>query len=172
MTTSTPTPLRIVPGREDDLELVQRLADTIWREHYVPMVGIAQVEYMLARGYTTPTLRKFVRDEGAGLAILRTGDEPVGFAAWYRPGEPATTKLDKLYVHASQRGRGGGRMLIEHVEDAARRDGSRTVILNVYKGNAKSIAAYRACGYAPRESVVIDIGGGFVMDDYIMAKTL
>jgi diamine N-acetyltransferase len=75
-------------------------------------------------------------------------------------------------VLPSLHGRGLGRLLLEHVEAAARRDGSRTVILNVNKRNAKAIAAYRACGYATRESVVVDIGGGFVMDDHVMAKPL
>ncbi|MEO8488040.1 MAG: hypothetical protein ABI585_17060, partial [Betaproteobacteria bacterium] len=46
------------------------------------------------------------------------------------------------------------------------------LVLNVNKRNAKAIAAYRACGLATREDVVVDIGGGFVMDDYVMAKPL
>ncbi|MBK6393862.1 MAG: GNAT family N-acetyltransferase [Betaproteobacteria bacterium] len=65
-----------------------------------------------------------------------------------------------------------GRALIAHVEAAARRDGAGTLILNVNKRNAKAIAAYRACGFATREAVVADIGGGFVMDDYVMAKAI
>ena len=39
-------------------------------------------------------------------------------------------------------------------------------------GNAKAIAAYRACGLAVRNAQVVDIGGGFFMDDYVMAKAL
>ncbi len=38
------------------------------------------------------------RAPGSGLVLARVDDVPVGFAAWYRPSEPATTKLDKLYV--------------------------------------------------------------------------
>ena len=98
--------------------------------------------------------------------------EPVGFAAWYRSPEPATTKLDKLYVAIEQHGRGVGRRLLDHVEDAARSDGSGTLILNVAKRNEASIAFYRRCGFSRRNEVVIDIGGGFVMDDYVMAKPL
>lgn len=171
MTTPTATPT-IVAATAADLPVVRRLADTIWREHYPSIITHAQIDYMLARGYSEEALRKFVRDPGAGLALLDAGGGPAGFVAWHRADEPATTKLDKLYVLASLRGTGAGRRLIGHVEAAARRDGSRTVILNVNKRNAKAIAAYRACGFDVRESVVVDIGGGFAMDDYVMAKPL
>ena len=62
------------------------------------------------------------------------------------------------------------RALIAQGIDALRNAG--TLILNVNKHNAPSIAFYERCGYAVRESVVVDIGGGFVMDDHVMAKAL
>ena len=164
--------LSIVPGTASDVPAVRRLADVVWREYYPAILSGAQIDYMLERGYSDAALQPFVRDDGAGLAILRADGGMAGFAAWYRPGEPATSKLDKLYVLASVRGIGAGRRLIGHVEDAARRDGSRTLVLNVNKHNAKAIAAYRACGLEIRDEVVVDIGGGFVMDDYVMAKAL
>ena len=48
----------------------------------------------------------------------------------------------------------------------------RRLILSVNKRNARAIAAYKRNDFAVAESVVTDIGGGFVMDDYIMAKGL
>jgi len=165
-------PQDIVAATVADIPIVAALAEVIWREHYPAIISHAQIDYMLARGYSAEALGAFVRGGGAGLAILAVGQAPAGFAAWYRADEPATTKLDKLYVLASARGAGGGRRLIEHVETAARADRSGALILNVNKHNAKAIAAYRACGFAIRDEVVADIGGGFVMDDYVMAKAL
>jgi diamine N-acetyltransferase len=162
----------IAAATDVDLPVVARLADVIWRAHYPGIITDEQIDHMLALGYSIDALAKFLHEPGAGLAIARAGGEPVGFAAWYRPDEPSTTKLDKLYVLPSQHGRGTGRALIAHVEAAARGDGARTLILNVNKRNAKAIAAYRACGFATREAVVADIGGGFVMDDYVMAKPI
>ena len=151
---------------------MQRLAEAIWRAYYPGIVPDAQIEYMLELGYSAEALGKFVRDDGAGLALAKRDGEAVGFAAWYRPGEPATTKLDKLYVLTTLHRRGIGRALIAHVEHAARRDGASTLVLNVAKRNVKAIAAYRACGFAIREATVVDIGGGFAMDDFIMARPL
>jgi RimJ/RimL family protein N-acetyltransferase len=48
----------------------------------------------------------------------------------------------------------------------------RRLILSVNKRNTKAITAYKRNGFAIVESVVTDIGGGFVMDDYVMDKEL
>jgi hypothetical protein len=45
-------------------------------------------------------------------------------------------------------------------------------MLQVYKRNLSAIAVYRACGFTIREAIVLDIGQGYVMDDYVMEKAL
>jgi ribosomal protein S18 acetylase RimI-like enzyme len=67
-------------------------------------------------------------------------------------------------------GRGLGSRLLQHVEQEVRAGAGRRLILSVNKRNARAIAAYKRNGFVVVESVVTDIGGGFVMDDYIMAK--
>ena len=42
----------------------------------------------------------------------------------------------------------------------------------VNKDNADSIAFYRRVGFGIAGSSVMDIGGGFVMDDYRMVKSV
>lgn len=44
--------------------------------------------------------------------------------------------------------------------------------LNVNKHNAVAIAAYERCGFRIASGVEIDIGGGFVMDDWVMERAL
>ena len=44
--------------------------------------------------------------------------------------------------------------------------------LNVNKGNVRAIAFYQKRGFGVIKSVVLDVGGGFVMDDYVMGKEL
>jgi len=46
----------------------------------------------------------------------------------------------------------------------------RELWLTVNKDNADSIAFYRRVGFRIAGSSVMDIGGGFVMDDYRMVK--
>jgi GNAT superfamily N-acetyltransferase len=94
----------------------------------------------------------------------------IGYAS-YMPGAHAgEMKLDKLYVHGDYQRRGYGGLLIERVIAAARTQGCKTLMLAVNKANVKAIAAYKKYGFRVREAIVQDIGGGFVMDDYVMAK--
>ena len=164
--------LSIAAATADDLATVARLAGVIWRRHYPGIITHEQIDYMLERGYSESALRPFLDSPGAGLAIARTHGAPVGFAAWCRAEAARTTKLDKLYVMQETQGRGAGRRLIAHVEAAARADGASTLVLNVNKHNASSIGFYRRCGFEVRDSVVVDIGRGFAMDDFVMAKPI
>lgn len=165
--------IAIVPARRRaDLPLVRDLATRIWGRHYPGIISRAQIDYMLERFYADAALARFTAGEGSGLALVHVDDDAVGFAAWMRAEAPATTKLDKLYVLQEVQGRGVGRQLVAHVEHAARGDGAATLVLNVNKRNDRAIAFYERCGFARREAVAVDIGQGFVMDDYVMAKSL
>jgi len=81
-------------------------------------------------------------------------------------------KLYKLYLLPEMHGRGLGSRLLQHVEREVWAGAGRRLILSVNKRNTKAITAYKRNGFAIVESVVTDIGGGFVMDDYVMAKEL
>ena len=50
--------------------------------------------------------------------------------------------------------------------------GISTMKLHVNKYNTNSILAYEKMGYVNTESMVTDIGKGFVMDDYLMVKMI
>jgi ribosomal protein S18 acetylase RimI-like enzyme len=163
---------RVVGAVERDLPVVAELAQFIWRRHYPGIITVEQIEYMLARGYSLDALRRFITEEGAGLDLAYLGDRLAGFAAYYRPDRPDELKLDKLYVHLDFHGRGVGRSLIASAEAAAIVQCRTTLILNVNKENVQAIRAYERNGFLVREAVVVDIGGGFVMDDYVMAKRL
>lgn len=162
--------IRIIAATAADLPAVAELAGAIWRKYYPGIITPEQIEYMLARGYALEALERFITEESAGLDLLYVGHKLTGFAAYYRPGPAPELKLDKLYVRPEFHGRGCGSRLIARAEAAASAAGCDTLILNVNKYNTSAIRAYEKNGFAVREAVVVDIGGGFVMDDYVMVK--
>lgn len=83
---------------------------------------------------------------------------------------PAAMKLGQLYVLESHRGMGLGRFMLGHVEDRTRDVGRQSLWLQVNKQNAGAIGFYRATGFEVFREAVFEIGRGFVMDDYVMAK--
>ena len=50
--------------------------------------------------------------------------------------------------------------------------GAREVHLRVNKANRRAIAAYERAGFRLDRPDVRDIGGGFVMDDFIYVRSL
>ena len=50
----------------------------------------------------------------------------------------------------------------------ARKKGYKVLHLNVNRHNSAAIRAYERNGFHKANEMVTDIGGGFVMDDYIM----
>jgi diamine N-acetyltransferase len=162
--------LRIAPLAEGDIDAVIELAGVIWRHHYPGIISSEQIDYMLAQRYTPAVIRAQMHSGSAWWDQALLDGRMIGFAQYELHGR--SMKLDKLYMHQDFQRRGYGGRMLAHVEDAARRRGAVAVRLNVNKHNLKSIAAYRKNGYEVVEDVVIDIGGGYVMDDYVMQKAL
>ena len=157
---------------ETDAQLaaLSELAHEIWNEHYLPIIGQEQVDYMLARGYTLDALRRDVESKGVIYERAEAAGRTLGFSSHGPGGAAGEWKLHKLYVKATERGSGAGRALVERARSRAHGEGRDRLILSVNKNNRIAIAAYEKLGFSIRESVVVDIGGGFVMDDHIMSR--
>lgn len=90
----------------------------------------------------------------------------------YGDGGLAAMKLGQLYVLASHRGLGLGKFMLGHVEQRAGDLGRYLLWLQVNKRNTGAVGFYTAAGFEVVREAVFEIGGGFVMDDYVMTKGL
>lgn len=63
-------------------------------------------------------------------------------------------------------------MAMQFMVEFARERHLKKIVLTVNKNNLHSIAAYKKLGFTTVESLIQDIGNGFVMDDYKMEKVL
>jgi len=163
--------LRIEPATAEHLPEIAALADVIWRACYPGIISQGQIDYMLDWMYGMDEMRRQL-GQGTVYERLLLNGRLVGFAAHGPTAVPDERKLDKLYVHPRHQRQGHGRRLLRHVEAAARALGCRSLMLTVNKRNTGAIAAYRKAGFSIREEVIAEIGGGFVMDDYVMARPL
>jgi len=155
-----------------DFRTLAQLAETIWRAHYTKIIGSAQVDYMLADRYTPEKLRLYLDADDRWLMLLRIDDRAVGYCSYALTENPGEMKLEQLYLLLELHGQGLGGLMLRHVEEQARAQGCRTLTLQVNKRNDIAVAFYRKAGFSVREEAVFDIGGGFVMDDYVMEKAL
>ena len=70
------------------------------------------------------------------------------------------------------RGIGVGRSALDFLEKRSQDLGCYNISLTVNKNNSNSIEAYQKMGFKIIDSIEIDIGAGFVMDDFLMKKQL
>ncbi len=170
MTPAAPDDCRVLPLAAADIEPLAALAREIWHQHYPGIITVKQIEYMLGQRYSPDTIRAEIQSGAARWVKLLVNGQLGGFASYEADGARRALKLDKLYVHGLFRGRGCGAALVRHVEQAARAQGCDQVYLQVNRNNFDSIAVYRRLGFEVIDTVKTDIGGGFWMDDYVMAK--
>lgn len=154
----------------EEIEQVAELAHKIWREHYNPLIGNAQVEFMLEKFQSAGPIAKQIQEDNYLYYLLQDGDRYVGYCAFQERGK--SLFLSKIYVDSSERGRGFGRAIMEFAKESAINLGLKTLSLTVNKDNADSIAVYKKIGFKVVEEICPDIGGGYVMDDYVMELDL
>jgi diamine N-acetyltransferase len=150
---------------------VVRLAREIWQEHYMPIIGQQQVDYMLEKFQSERAVREQLRDAYEYYLIRQDGQGAGYVAVVSDPSQPVLL-LSKIYVRKSARGRGLGKQLLHFVEELCRQRGIQLMWLTVNKNNAESIAWYLRMGFKNAGPIVADIGGGFVMDDFRMEKAV
>lgn len=162
--------VRIERVQPADVERVSALAREIWLAHYPGIIAHGQIEYMLAQRYDPRIIAAELGRGGLWWDKLTVGGSLAGFASYFLTEAPREMKLDKLYVHERYRRRGYGGMLIARACVVARGHGCTRLTVAVNKRNREAIEAYRRHGFEVKDAVVKDIGGGHVMDDYVMEK--
>jgi diamine N-acetyltransferase len=167
MNEATPEVRRLSPQAVD---AVSTLARIVWQATYPPLISQAQIDAMLDDRYAAARIRSQLDDPQHGWWIAQRQQDLVGFAHAALDGTAG--KLDKLYVHPDAQRQGIGARLVQTIEGWMRPQQVHRLWLQVNRGNAQAIAAYRKYGFHIVESRVFDVGNGFVMDDYVMEKPL
>lgn len=163
--------VQLASANAQDFPVVRELAAAIWRQHYTGIISPEQIDSMLAGRFNDQALRSHLDATEKWLEVLWWSNQAVGYCSYEFSGDPpGALKVGQLYVLASHRGQGLGRYMLGHIESRAAELGRRNLVLQVNKRNTSAIGFYRAEGFEIVKEVVFDIGAGFVMDDYVMAK--
>ncbi len=165
----TPALLSTRAATEAAIPLLCELAERTWRVSYAEMLTAAQIDYMLAWMYSPEQIAKELR-EGVVWELALNEGQPVGFLSLAFIGPQA--KLNKLYVLPEWQGRGFGSALLRRVEEIAAAREAQEIWLQVNKRNERARRAYERAGYTVAREAVFDIGGGFVMDDFLLRRDL
>lgn len=161
---------KLVHTAEDIAEVAQ-LADEIWREYYVSILTLEQIDYMVDTFQSVPAITEQIRMERYEYYLMQDHDSiPYGYLAI----QPAQGKLflSKFYIQKEHRGRGYASQALAFLEQLCRERSLSHIWLTVNRHNEHSIAVYKKKGFRIVREQVADIGNGYVMDDYVMERPI
>ncbi len=156
----------------NDVNNIIEIAEKSWASVYLDILSRQQYDYMLAAFYNHESISNLITEQKQMFLMFDFEDRTVGFAS-YQLNYPkiGTCKLHKLYLSPDVQKTGGGKALVNHIESIAHTNGCTTLTLNVNKYNpAKGF--YEKTGFNNVKAEVIDIGQGYVMDDFVMEKSI
>ena len=157
---------------KEELTKVQSIAHRTWPSTFANILSPEQIDYMLNWMYDLKMLESQL-EKGHTFLLAEEDQKEHGFAGFelnYSEGQKA--KLHKIYLLPEAQGKGTGKGLILEVADRARKNGQKSLLLNVNKYNQKAIEFYARIGFNELYKEVIDIGNGYVMDDVVMELNL
>lgn len=155
---------------KQDIKELASSAYIVWHEWFESIIGKKQVDYMLDKFQSEKALTEQITKNGYEYYAIKKDNKIIAYTGLH----PESDKmfLSKLYVLKDYRGQGLSSLLLEKVYSRARECRLNKVYLTVNRNNKNSIDIYLKKGFKVVKEQKADIGSGFVMDDFIMEKTL
>ena len=150
----------------EDIPLIQEIAEEAWRPTYGHILTEEQTLYMIPLMYNT----ELISGQIHLFSMLEDDGVAIGYCAFEKTSE-TDGKLHKLYLRPSVKQKGAGSFIIEQISHQARLMGLTSIYLNVNKHNSAVEFYLKKCFIKDHE-MVLDIGNGYVMDDYVMRLML
>jgi RimJ/RimL family protein N-acetyltransferase len=150
---------------------VAELAAVIWNEYFPAIIGQAQVDYMVDKFQSKTAIQAQI-DDGYVYYLIRLGHTNAGYVGVIHQPRLGRMQISKFYILKAYRGRGLARQLLAGIMPIAAAQGYGCLYLTVNKYNADTISIYERLGFVKTGALVMDIGGGYVMDDYSMELSI
>ena len=161
----------ILPAKSDsEIHEIANLAEEIWHQHFTPIIGEAQVNYMVDKFQSYPALQKQIEQDGYEYYQLFISHT---FACYMgiRP-EAESLFLSKLYIKKDCRGQHLATEALNFLVKLCKERGLKKIWLTCNRHNDNTLAVYDHLGFVITDEQAADIGNGFVMDDYILTYTI
>ena len=155
-----------VNNSEYSIKELAKLTSEIWHEYWTVILSAEQIDYMVDKFQSGHAIKEQIENENYVYFYIVYEGENAGYIGMSRKKEYLF--LSKLYIKKDFRHKGIGTKVFEFIKKYAKENGYKKIRLTVNKNNKNTIEAYNKWNFKTIDSVVTDIGNGFVMDDYIM----
>lgn len=151
---------------EEQIRDIADLAEIIWNQHFTPIIGKAQVDYMVEKFQSYEALTRQTSKEGYEYFEILCHGDLAGYTGVRQ--DPDSLFLSKLYIDQAFRGQRLATKAFHFLIDLCKERGLKKIWLTCNKHNENTLKIYDHLGFQITDSQVADIGNGFVMDDYIL----
>ena len=145
------------------------LACSIFIDYFKDIIGLDQATYMADKFLSLNAINLELA-QNTIFKLFYLNNEAVGFSEYKIINDRIF--LSKLYVHKDYRGQRIASFLLDDVVKYAKNLNKRAIFLTVNKHNLPTINIYKHWNFKIIDAVKTPIGNGYIMDDYIMEKTL
>ncbi len=159
--------IKIRPAQITDLPTIHRLAHEIWPSAYLEILGEAQLNYMLEKMYSLPSLEHQLSVLNHHFILATENEIPVGFASYSPHENKDSYHLNKIYVLPNQQGKNIGKQMLNYVISEIKKTCASSLQLNVNRYN-KALQFYQKLGFKIIRKEDNDIGSGYFMNDYVL----
>ena len=156
----------ILAETNSEIQNIATLAEEIWNQHFVPIIGKAQVDYMVEKFQSYPALKSQIENDGYEYYQIYSSHTLVGYTGIHQ--EKDALFLSKLYIKEDFRGQHLATEAFQFLVNLCKERKLNRIWLTCNKHNSNTLAIYDHLGFKITNEQVADIGNGFVMDDYIL----
>jgi ribosomal protein S18 acetylase RimI-like enzyme len=155
-----------------DFKTIQEIANKTWPITYGEILSKEQLDYMMDLIYSEESLIKQIQKQEQLFYIAYDETSVLAFIAIeHNYKNESVTRIHKIYILPEAQGKGIGKSLIDAVQKLANENNSTSLSLNVNRFN-KALAFYQKIGFEIIAEENIEIGNGYLMEDYVMEKQL
>ena len=156
--------------RRNEIEELAKLTSEIWHEYWTCILSNEQIDYMVEKFQSEKAITDQINNQNYTYFYILYNGEKAGYIGLSEKED--FIFLSKIYLKKEFRHKGIGTQSFEFIKNYTAKNNYNKIQLTVNKYNKNTIDAYYKWGFKTIDSVVTDIGKGFVMDDYIMEYKL
>lgn len=155
-----------------DIKTIQEIAQTTWPITYGAILSKEQLDYMMDLIYSEEALIKQIQMQEQLFYLVYDTSLVIAFMAIeHEYKNEAVTRIHKIYLLPETQGKGIGRTIIDEIVKLAYQNNSKLLSLNVNRFNP-ALSFYEKIGFEIIAEENIDIGNGYLMEDYRMEKKI
>nr|WP_315153781.1 GNAT family N-acetyltransferase [uncultured Flavobacterium sp.] len=164
--------IAISEATKNDIKTIQNIVYITWPITYGEILSEEQLQYMLDLFYSEEALTAQFDKKEQLFYLINEEDSTLGFIGIeHNYQNKNITKIHKIYLLPETQGKGIGKLAIQAIEKLALENNAVSVLLNVNRFN-KAFNFYQKMGFEVIEEVNIEIGNGYLMEDYVMEKVI